>query len=506
VEGVDELGLLGAVLEGQYRIDRLAAGSAALLGYQGHDVARDLPVFVKIVRPIAGLTIGAAPAALTTLFERLHAEGAAAHHLGSDTPHVRRVLSAGTFPAPALGGAHVSYRIGEALRGPSLLDDLASQGRRDAATALALLDPVVLALQAGEARGFVHGEVSPRAIVLEPSLEPQQMGLAKLDDGGLARTLTVFGWEHGLGSLEGRTFDALFAAPEYFRDGQVAFSPLTDIHGLALTLLTLLLGRPPRTLPTTRSLAGVPYTPGTLGAMGVAIDDAFATVLCRALSPDPTERPQTLTSFWEALRLALSLSGAANGFTAKGTKVLPNASPLPVRAGTIPMAKRDAPVAIVESASAVGAKHDPFKIDPFAQTFGADAARPGVSPLASTVPPGKGPSQAEVLRAGALFVANGPGVGPAYAPPPVAAVPPLTPAGGSVAPPALAPEPSAPSTPALADPRLAAPTLRSPDSSDGSDEGTPVWIWIILPIAGLAILALLAFIVALVFGWDPKFL
>ena len=503
MEGADELGLRGAVLEGQYRIDRPSGASALVFSYEAHDVARDLPVQVKLVRPIAGLS----PADQHGVHERLHAEGAAAHHLGTDTPHVRRVLSAGAILVPALQNALVSYRVGAVLRGPTLLEDVSVRGPRDLATCLAMLDPVVRALLAGEGRGLVHGEVSATAIVLEPS--PSGDALAKLDDGGIARTLTTFGWERGLGALEGKTFEALFAAPEYFREGQVAFSPLVDLHGLALTLLTMLLGRPPRTLATTRSLALVPYAPATFASMGLHLDDAFAMVLCRGLSPDPTERPQTLASFWEALKLAVSLSNASGGFTAKGTKVLSTANPLPVRAGTIPMAKRDAPVAIVESVSAVGARNDPFKIDPFAQTFGIDAARPGVSPLASTVPPGKGPNRADVLAAmpGILAGQAHPGIHGAGSPSPY---PHAAPPGQAAVP----PRPSAP-PPALVDSRAAAmldlqlpmqPPQRPADVSDAGDDGTPVWVWIILPIAGLAILALLGFIVALVLGWDPKFL
>lgn len=508
MEGADELGLRGAVLEGQYRIDRFSGASASVFSYDAHDVARDLPVNVKLIRPITGLS----PAEQQPVHERLHAEGAAAHHLGNDTPHVRRVLSAGAINVPALQHALVSYRIGEVLRGPTLLEDVSVQGPRDVAACLALLEPIVLALQAAEGRGLVHGEVSPSAIVLEPL--PTGGGLAKLDDGGVARTLTTFAWERGQTTLDGRTFEPLFAAPEYFREGQVAFSPLVDLHGLALTLLTLLLGRPPRTLTTTRTLALVPYAPATLAALGLQIDDAFAMVLCRGLSPDPTERPQTLASFWEALKLALSLSNASGGFTAKGTKVLATANPLPVRAGTIPMVKRDAPVAIVESVSAVGAKSDPFKIDPFAQTFGADAARPGVSPLASTVPPGKGPNSADVLAAmPAILGAQGKiaATGAPFAPPhahtPGHGAGPPAPS-PSVPPPAHQPDPRLAPTPN--DPRVGPPnaiqSMRPADLSEAGDEGTPVWVWIILPIAGLAIVALVAFIIALVLGWDPKFL
>jgi len=262
---------------------------------------------------------------------------------------------------------------------------------------------------------------------------------------------------------------------------------------------------------TARALAEVPYAPATLTAMGLHLDDALATVLCRGLAPDPTERPQTLGSFWEALKLAISLSNASGGFTAKGTKVLSTASPLPVRAGTIPMVKRDAPVVIVESVSAVGAKNDPFKIDPFAQTFGVDAARPGVSPLASTVPPGGGPSRADVLAA-MPGGQGGTGHDPRGGGPPVFGH-------GHISPPAqVAPSGSVPPPAMHADPRVSAdpiaprPTPFPPphggltEPAEGGEERTPVWVWIILPIAGLAIVALLAFIIALVLGWDPKFL
>jgi hypothetical protein len=550
VDGADELGLRGAVLDGQFRVDApaVAAPNAAIVGYAAHDVARNLPVFVKIVRPIPGL----AQDALPELHERLRLDGAAAHHLSNESPHVRRVLSAGqmTLPGqPQLGP--VSYRVVEQLRGPSLHAHLATAGPQAPPTALAMLEPIFLALQAAEGRRFLHGTVSPIAVLLEPTL-PTSTGpstLAKLDDGGLTPTVTRFLWDRwGQGPLEGRTFDPLFAPPEYFRDGRCAFSSGTDLYGLALTFLAVLLGRPPRMATTTRALAEIPHTPDSLASQGLAADPALLSVLCHGLAPDPTQRPESVAHFWDALRRAVALGESTGGFTKKGTKVLPLDQVPPVRAGTIPMPKREAPDMIVESVTAAGAKKDPFKIDPFAQTFGADAARPGVSPLASTVPPGKGPTSDDVRaalaqHAPAVQVINAPGapVGPgasalggaagtnnslAYSPPAApgsgGAGPELgapVGAGGGSAPASTpyGPAPHPPQSPGMAPPPGLAearssfvsqppPPLIPPSYEDTTEEKTPVWVWIILPVAGLAILALLGFIVALLFGWDPRLL
>ena len=266
-------------------------------------------------------------------------------------------------------------------------------------------------------------------------------------------------------------------------------SPLVDIHGLAVTLLSVLIGRAPRTAATARALSSVAFKAENVLAMGARVDDAFATVLARALSPDPTERPQTLASFWEALKLTLSLGAVSGGFTTKGTKVLPTASAVPMRAGTIPMVKHE-PVLIVESASALGARKDPFKIDPFAQTFGVDAVRPGVSPLASTVAPGKGPQASDVLAALPLLQNPSHGPSQSHAPP-----------GQLAAPPPMGSPPASYQAPAPP-PSLAA---RPPAFSESqAEEKTPVWVWIVLPVAGLAILALIGFIIALVAGWNPR--
>jgi hypothetical protein len=531
VDGADELGLRGSVLDGQFRVDAptWAPPHAAVVGYEAHDVARNLPVFVKIVRPIEGLAADAWP----ELHERLRLDGAAAHHLSNETPHVRRVLAAGQVGSPAqphLGP--VSFRVVEHVRGPSLHEHLATAGPQDAPTALAMLEPIFLALQAAEGRRYLHGGVSPASVLLEPTL-PTSAGpstLAKLDDGGLVPTITRFLWDRwGKGPLEGRTFDPLFAAPEYFRDGQCAFSSGTDLYGLALTFLAVLLGRPPRMATTTRALAEVPHTPDSLAAQGLATDPALLTVLCHGLAPDPTQRPESVALFWDALRRAVALGQSTGGFTKKGTKVLPLDEVPPPRAGTIPMPKRDAPDVIVESVTAAGAKKDPFKIDPFAQTFGADAARPGVSPLASTVPPGKGPTSDDVRAAlaghtPAVQVIGAPAANPAEARAPSSAAVEMVnqaayqgqapsgypgPGGPAGAPPPYglaSPNPLVEQRPSFAAPPPTSAAHPFDDGRDGGDEGTPVWVWIILPVAGLAILGLLGFILALVLGWDPRLL
>lgn len=539
MEGADDLGLRGAVLDGQFRVDAAAphAPAAPVVPYAAHDVARNLPVVVKILRPVPGLS----PDAVVDLCERLRLDGAAAYHLSNDTPHVRKVLSASHLSLPAFAQAGPTpYRVVEQVRGTTLHEHLATAGPQDAATALALLEPIFLGLQAAEARRYVHGSVSPISVLLEPTPagstvtgSPGPSSLAKLDDGGLVVTVSRFLWDHwGRGPLEGRTFDPLFAAPEYFRDGQTTFSSGTDLYGLALTFLSVLLGRPPRMATTTRALAEVPYTPDALTAQGLVVDSSLLTVLCHGLAPDETQRPESIASFWDALRRAVALAQSTGGFTKKGTKVLPlDEVPAP-RAGTVQMPKREAPAVIVESVTAAGAKKDPFKIDPFAQTFGADAARPGVSPLASTVPPGKGPSAhelnaalAEHMQGSGLQIVGAPAASPSALPPasPSAVVGAQPQHAHAHAVPAAIVGAGYPGSPI--DPRspqqppslesgpsggpAVALSAASPEAGfDGAEdaEGTPVWVWIILPVAGLAILGLLGFIVALLFGWDPRLL
>src|SRR5215470_8846051 len=90
---------------------------------------------------------------------------------------------------------------------------------------------VTRGLLAAHNRGILHGDVTPKNVLLRPS------GVPVLADFGMAVLR-----DYGITAATGRTL--AHAAPEILRDDAV-LTPASDVYGLGSTIYTALAGQPP---------------------------------------------------------------------------------------------------------------------------------------------------------------------------------------------------------------------------------------------------------------------
>ena len=199
------------------------------------------------------------------------------------------------------------------LEGEDLASRLARSGPLPWTAAIALLDPILGAIEAAHAAGLVHRDLKPSNIFLA-----RQAGTGEekpmLLDFGLARS-------HGAAAEVARAkvtaTGTVLGTPAYMSPEQAqgaAIDGRSDLWSLAVILYEMIAGRPPFDGPTLTALllAVVTATPPRLSALGREVPEALEGALERAMAKAPEQRFSDVRSFREALSRAAGRSlGAA---------------------------------------------------------------------------------------------------------------------------------------------------------------------------------------------------
>ena len=219
--------LLGRLLDDRYEIRRrLAVGGMATV-YAAIDTRLDRPVAVKVMHP--------ALAADEEFVARFRREAKAAARLSS--PTVVNVTDQGQD-----GGT--VFLVMELVEGRTLRDVLRAEGALPPAEALAVLDPILEALAAAHAAGYVHRDVKPENVLIADD------GRIKVGDFGLARAVDASPLTATTGLLLGTV---AYLAPEQVRRGVA--DARTDVYAAGVLLFEMLTGRPPYEGDTAISVA-----------------------------------------------------------------------------------------------------------------------------------------------------------------------------------------------------------------------------------------------------------
>jgi eukaryotic-like serine/threonine-protein kinase len=180
---------------------------------------------------------------------------------------LRAARAAGRLGHPGLVTTHdvvtdgdVDHIVTELVDAPTLADRVATAGPLDEPAAVATARQLAAALHAAHTAGIVHGDISPRTVLLEPD------GRARLADVGVAEAVDPLRVSR----------DPAFLAPELCGGGPA--TPESDLWALGATLHVALLGRPP-------SDDAAPE----VGA-GSALGDVVAGLLRQAPRDRPTAR------------------------------------------------------------------------------------------------------------------------------------------------------------------------------------------------------------------------
>ena len=212
--------LIGALLDGRYRVEqRLAVGGMATV-YRATDTRLDRVLALKVMHPAL-----AADAEFTSRFIR---EAKAVARLAH--PNVVNVYDQGA------DGSCVFLAM-EYVPGCTLRDVLRDRGALSIRAALDILEPVLAALGAAHRAGLVHRDVKPENVLITEG------GLVKVADFGLVRTIT--GDTAGTGATPLGTVigSVSYLSPEQIQQRPAA--PRSDVYACGIVLYEMLTGRKP---------------------------------------------------------------------------------------------------------------------------------------------------------------------------------------------------------------------------------------------------------------------
>ena len=200
------------------------------------------------------------------------------------------------------------YLVMELLRGQSLAERI-TRGPLSVSEAVAVLQPVLAALEAAHARGVVHRDLKPDNIFIVNSNERKTVK-SKLLDFGVARSFDGDREKHRLtdtGMVMGTPY---YMAPEQAR-GERKLDQRIDVWAIGVILYEALTGERPFVATNYNALLVKILTqqPRKLSIVAPWMTSVISMVVEKALSKRAEDRFQTVRELADALRLAEQESG-----------------------------------------------------------------------------------------------------------------------------------------------------------------------------------------------------
>jgi eukaryotic-like serine/threonine-protein kinase len=303
----DPFGLVGSVLQNEYRVDAVVGEGGFGVVYRGAHLGLEQPIAIKVLK---GLELEDRRMQ-DLLFSKFRDEAKLLYTLSQQSLTIVRSMDFGAVTTPS--GAWAPFMVLEWLEGRSLAEDLdarRAQGLRGRTLeeALAILEPAAQGLTVAHNRHVAHRDIKPANIFLlrspdGPRVKVLDFGIAKMmkegEEAGTRGTFASFTW--------------LYAAPEQL-DPRLGLTGLpTDVYAFALVLTELLTDARPveaRDAVAILKAATDPAVRPTPRTRGVNVPDAVEHACRRALAVEPAARFATIPELWRALTTARSTSRA----------------------------------------------------------------------------------------------------------------------------------------------------------------------------------------------------
>jgi beta-lactam-binding protein with PASTA domain len=269
-------GLVGQTLDQRYEVTSLLARGGMATVYLATDLRLDRVVALKVMHPHLANDPG-----FVSRFQREARSAARLSH-----PHVVGVYDQGS------ADGHV-YLAMEYLPGRTLRDVLDEYGPLSTEQALVLLDPVIEALTAAHAAGFVHRDIKPENVLISDD------GRVKVADFGLARAVTTTDSTHTTGMIIGTVS---YLSPEQVEHGDA--DARSDIYATGILFFEMITGSVPYSGESPLSIAykhvnsDVPPPSSVLSSIPAEAD----ALVLSATKRDPTLRYQTAQDFLADVR------------------------------------------------------------------------------------------------------------------------------------------------------------------------------------------------------------
>jgi len=269
-------GLVGQTLDQRYEVTSLLARGGMATVYLATDLRLDRVVALKVMHPHLANDPG-----FVARFQREARSAARLSH-----PHVVGVYDQGS------SDCHV-YLAMEYLPGRTLRDVLDEYGPLSTEQALVLLDPVIEALAAAHAAGFVHRDIKPENVLISDD------GRVKVADFGLARAVTTTDSTHTTGMIIGTVS---YLSPEQVESGDA--DARSDIYATGILFFEMITGSVPYSGESPLSIAykhvnsDVPPPSSVLTGIPAEAD----ALILSATKRDPALRYQTAQDFLSDVR------------------------------------------------------------------------------------------------------------------------------------------------------------------------------------------------------------
>lgn len=298
--------VVGQLLGGRYRLERLIAKGAAGQVYEAAQLPFERRVAVKIVRHHYR------DGGSERFHRRFRRQAAIAARLNH--PNIVTVIEYGETEAGD------SFMVMELLDGRSLSEVLREEGRFEVRRAVHIATQVARALRKAHAAGVVHRDLKPANIVVQP--EEEGLDHAKVFDFGLVK---VFAPDQVGADVPGLAVETLTRAgslmgtPGYMAPEQIvggAIDGRADIYALGVTLTQMLTGQLPFQGVTMAEVLRAQLTqrPRAIRALRPELDcsDELEDTIGACLQRDPNLRPANADAVLRVLKRALARASSGS--------------------------------------------------------------------------------------------------------------------------------------------------------------------------------------------------
>src|SRR5215475_5564678 len=216
--------LIGALVDGRYRVRALIARGGMATVYAAVDERLERTVALKVIHP--------GQAGDPRFVDRFTREAKTIARLTH--PNVVAVYDQGTHEG-------LPYLVMEYVRGRTLRDMLTDVRRLEPVEALAVLEQMLAAIAAAHRAGLVHRDVKPENVLIAeaPGTTNLVDAVVKVADFGLARAVEASA-DDGDGQL---LATVAYVAPELVTDAYA--DPRSDVYSTGIVLFEMLTGRVP---------------------------------------------------------------------------------------------------------------------------------------------------------------------------------------------------------------------------------------------------------------------
>jgi serine/threonine-protein kinase len=289
--------LIGRVVAGNYRIERLIGSGAMGHVYRAEQISLGKRVAIKVLQ--AQFTHD------ERVVQRFRREAKSASRL--DHPNSVQMIDTGQDADGTL------YIAMELLDGRDLSQILRDEGALPLPRVRRIMAQVLSALEEAHAKGVVHRDLKPSNIML---LERRtEHDFVKVCDFGIAKAqLEEPGRDASMLTIQGN----VCGTPEYMAPEQARGEPLdgrADLYGAAVILYQMVTGQIPFSATSPFAVVSLhltePPVPPSVRRPDLDIPPSLDNLILRALAKRREERPQTAAQFREELEAAIPLRPSA---------------------------------------------------------------------------------------------------------------------------------------------------------------------------------------------------